>query len=234
MPIKALLIALGLLTRLPVVVHPPPSAVVLGQSVLAYPLVGLLLGAVLAGLATVLPFEGVALQAALLLACWVWITGGLHLDGLADSVDAWVGGLGNRERTLEIMKDIHSGPMAIITLIVLLLIKFAAIQALLLANRAELLLLPPLLGRSGMLLLFLTLPYVRAQGMGAVAAAHLPKKWGWFLLSLTGGCCVFLYGQWGIEVVLCCLGVFFWLRLQMQRRMGGTTGDSTGARVREI
>jgi adenosylcobinamide-GDP ribazoletransferase len=49
------------------------------------------------------------LQAALLLALWVLLSGALHLDGLADSADAWLGGFGDRERTLQIMKDRAAG-----------------------------------------------------------------------------------------------------------------------------
>lgn len=44
-----------------------------------------------------------------------------NLDGLADSADAWIGGLGEREKTLAIMKDVHCGPAAVVTLILLLL-----------------------------------------------------------------------------------------------------------------
>ncbi len=229
MPIRPFLIALGLLTRIPVALRRPPSDQELGRSVLAYPLVGLLLGAGLAGLATLLPFWGVDLRAALLLAFWVWITGGLHLDGLADSADAWVGGMGSRERTLAIMKDVHSGPMAIVTLVLLLLIKYAAIKELLMADQPWLLLVPPLLGRSALLLLFLTLPYVRAQGMGSVAAAHLPKRGGWVMLGMIGSLDLFLRGIPGLRVWIIGLGVFSLLRLWMRQRLGGTTGDSAGA-----
>ena len=45
------------------------------------------------------------LLAAIVLALWIWLTGGLHLDGLADTADAWVGGFGDKLRTLQIMKD---------------------------------------------------------------------------------------------------------------------------------
>jgi adenosylcobinamide-GDP ribazoletransferase len=54
--------------------------------------------------------------AALLLAVWVLLTGGLHLDGLADTADAWIGGQGDRDRTLAIMKDPRSGPIAIVAI----------------------------------------------------------------------------------------------------------------------
>ncbi|MEO5363112.1 MAG: adenosylcobinamide-GDP ribazoletransferase [Magnetococcus sp. DMHC-8] len=229
MPIRPLLIAIGLLTRLPILLRTPPSEQELGRSVLAYPVVGGLLGILLATCAPLIPFQGVDLRAALLLAGWVWMTGGLHLDGLADAADAWAGGMGSRERTLAIMKDVHNGPMAVIVLILLLLIKFAAIKELLLADRGWLLALPPLLGRTGILLLFLTLPYVRTGGMGALAAAVLPRRGGWLLLGLIGAGCLSLFGRMGGLALLVCLGMFWLLRRLMWRRLGGTTGDTAGA-----
>lgn len=229
MPIKPLLVAVGLLTRLPVPPFSPPSERELGQSVLAYPVVGLLLGAGLAGVASYPVVSGTVLQAILLLALWVWVTGGLHLDGLADSADAWVGGLGNRARTLAILKDVHSGPMAITTVILVLLLKQAAILELLQAGRGGLLLLPPLLGRSGLLLLFLTTPYARPTGMGAVAARALPRTAGWLLLGLILSGSSFFYGLPALLAWLGGLLLFWLLRRQMLQRLGGTTGDSAGA-----
>src|SRR5256885_9559254 len=51
-------------------------------------------------------------------------------DGLADTVDAWVGGRADPERTLAIMKDPCSGPVAVAAVVCLLLLKFAALSAL--------------------------------------------------------------------------------------------------------
>lgn len=231
MSFRPLKIALGLLTRLPLRPPPkePPSEQMLGYSVLTYPVVGLILGTLLAGLA-LFPFPLTHdLHAALLLAFWVWITGGLHLDGLADSVDAWVGGMGHRERTLEIMQDSHSGPMAIITLTLLLLVKFAAIKAVLSTGDVAWLVLPPILGRSGILLLFLTTPYVRPQGMGAVAAQAVPKIIGALLLILMGGGLILLLGEPCATPLAACLCMFFLVRQALMQRIGGTTGDTTGA-----
>ncbi len=112
------------------------------------------------------------LHAALLLSLWVLLSGGLHLDGLADSADA-LGGFGDRERTLTIMKDPRSGPIAVVTLVLVLLLKFAAILALIESNHSIGLLLAPLIGRSAMLALFLGTPYVRAGGLGQALADHL-------------------------------------------------------------
>lgn len=226
---KAFFLALGLLTRIPIPFFHAPCKQVWGYSALAYPLVGLLLGAILASMASLPLSLGADLHAALLLTLWVWITGGLHLDGLADTTDAWVGGMGNRARTLEIMKDPRSGPMAITTVMLLLLLKFAAIKTVLLTGQAWLLFLPPLLGRSGLLLLFLTVPYVRAQGMGVIAAQAVPKKGGMILLILMGAALLFLFRETAAKALLFCVSGFFLIRKQMLLRLGGTTGDTAGA-----
>lgn len=144
----ALLIALQFLTRLPVSLPgmPPPEQV--GRSLLWYPLVGLLLGLLLWGAHLLLGQTPALLQAAIILALWVGLSGGLHLDGLADTADAWVGGFGDRERTLTIMKDPRSGPIAVVVLVLLLLLKFAGLFTLLQAGQGIYLLLLPWLGRS--------------------------------------------------------------------------------------
>ena len=132
----ALLIALQFLTRLPVSLPCMPTPEQVGRSLLWYPLVGLLLGLLLWGAHLLLGQTPALLQAAIILALWVGLSGGLHLDGLADTADAWVGGFGDRERTLTIMKDPRSGPIAVVVLVLLLLLKFAALFTLLLGGQS--------------------------------------------------------------------------------------------------
>jgi adenosylcobinamide-GDP ribazoletransferase len=166
--IRALGLALQLLTRLPVPSSPtPPRPEELGRAVLLFPAVGLLIGGVLAGLSGALDSVDPGVLAALVLAVWVLLTGGLHLDGLADTADAWLGGQGDRDRTLAIMKDPRSGPAAIVAIVLVLLAKFAALQALLAGGEALYpLLLAPVLGRTVIVLLLLATPYVRLAGLG--------------------------------------------------------------------
>lgn len=102
-------IALQFLSSLPIRLPGMPTPQELGRSLLFYPLVGLLFGAILWALNGLLLGTPLLLHAALLLTVWVLLSGGLHLDGLADSADAWLGGFGDRERTLTIMKDPRSG-----------------------------------------------------------------------------------------------------------------------------
>lgn len=84
----ALLIALQFLTRLPVSLPGMPTPEQVGRSLLWYPLVGLLLGLLLWGAHLLLGPTPALLQAAIILALWVGLSGGLHLDGLADTADA--------------------------------------------------------------------------------------------------------------------------------------------------
>ncbi len=222
-------IALQFLSSLPIRLPGMPAPQELGRSLLFYPLVGLLFGGLLWALNGLLLGTPALLHAALLLSVWVVLSGGLHLDGLADSADAWLGGFGDRERTLIIMKDPRSGPIAVVTLVLLLLLKFAALLALIDQHATVSLILAPLIGRSALLGLFLKTPYVRAGGLGQALADHLPRKAGRQVLMLSALACVLIGGWSGVVALVLSVPLFFWLRQVMLRRLGGTTGDTAGA-----
>ncbi|KJK19637.1 adenosylcobinamide-GDP ribazoletransferase [Pseudomonas sp. 2(2015)] len=222
-------IALQFLSSLPVRLPGMPAPEQMGRSLLFYPLVGLLFGVVLWGLNALLAGSPVLLHAALLLSAWVLLSGALHLDGLADSADAWLGGFGDRERTLLIMKDPRSGPIAVVTLVLVLLLKFCALLALIERGDGLLLVLAPLIGRAGLLGLFLCTPYVRSGGLGQALADHLPRRAGQLVMLVSALACVLLAGFKGLWVLLVAAIVFAWLRHVMVRRLGGTTGDTAGA-----
>lgn len=225
-----LLIALQFLTRLPVSLPGIPTPEQVGRSLLWYPLVGLLLGLLLWGAHLLLGQASAVLQAAIILALWVGLSGGLHLDGLADTADAWVGGFADRERTLAIMKDPRSGPIAVVVLVLLLLLKFAALFTLLQSGQGIYLLLLPWLGRSLLPLLLATTPYVRVGGLGQALVEHLPRgQLPWVLgVHLLG---MLLFGWMGLLALATALLLFIWLRRALLRRLGGTTGDTAGALV---
>ena len=222
-------IALQFLSSLPIRLPGMPQPQELGRSLLFYPLVGLLFGGLLWGLSALLAGAPLMLHAALLLTVWVLLSGGLHLDGLADSADAWLGGFGDRERTLTIMKDPRSGPIAVVTLVLVLLLKFCALLALIEQQNSAVLLVAPLIGRSALLAVFLTTPYVRAGGLGQALADHLPRKAGWWMLGGSALACVVLAGYAGLWALLLAAVGFEGLRRVMMRRLGGTTGDTAGA-----
>jgi len=221
-----LLIAVQFLTRLPVRLPglPPPEAV--GRSVLWYPVVGLLLGGLLSLVAWLGVAGGVFLQAALVLAAWVILTGGLHLDGLADTADAWVGGYGDRERTLAIMKDPACGPMGVLALLLTLLLKWSALVVLL-PQSSACLWLAALAGRLALPWLLLTTPYVRPGGLGELLSRQLPRAT--LRGVLLGGAALLLVLPLGGVALLTTVAVALLVRRALRQRLGGTTGDTAGA-----
>lgn len=224
------LVALQFLTRFPIRFHTLPDAAIIGRSLPFYPLVGLLIGASLAALAFLLADAPSPLHAAIVLAVWVGFTGALHLDGLADTADAWVGGNGDRERTLAIMKDPHIGSSAVTTVVLLLLLKFAALASLAPTAWTSILLIPSL-ARTGPPLLFATTPYVRPGGLGAALSTHHSKSMGLLAVALAW-CAAFVISRpqavWLFTVFV---GTFLLARYAMLQRLGGTTGDTAGALI---
>ena len=226
-------IALNFLTRIPSPVKGDVSQREIGQSILFYPLVGIVIGGILYLLAHFLLFFSTdfpsELLAAIILSVWVLITGGLHLDGLSDSADAWVGGLEGRDKTLSILKDPNCGPMGVVIIVLVLLLKWTALSYLLKNDMSAFLIVVPMLSRSLILSLFMTTLYVRESGLGSAFLEDLPEETHlWSVLLGT----VLLYWLFAsffslLLVILALVG----LRALMIHRIGGMTGDTIGAAV---
>jgi adenosylcobinamide-GDP ribazoletransferase len=225
MPPHPLLIALQFLTRLPLSLSRAAEPREIGRSLIWYPAVGLLVGLPLTALAR-LPLPQPLLHAALLLALWVAATGALHLDGLADTADAWIGGAGDAGRTLRIMKDPAAGPAGVVAIVLVLLLKLAAIAALLEARQALALLLVPLLARAAVPALFLTTPYVRAGGLGSALSQHLPRAQAGAAVIASA---IAVAALGGGAALLAGAAVFALMRRAFVQRLGGITGDTVGA-----
>jgi len=218
-------LAVQFLTRLPVPRAVDFSPRALGRSVVFYPAVGLLIGAILLVARLLLQDAGPALASALVLLLWVLVTGGLHIDGLADSADAWVGGHGDAERSLAIMKDPRSGPIAVAAVVLLLLVKFGALSEL---SGGLPLLIAPLAARGLVPALLLTTPYVRKGGLGSPLAEHLPRRPAIFAVLVAATVTLAALGPWPLLVAA---AAAWTLRAMMLRRLGGCTGDTLGASI---
>lgn len=225
-----LAIALQFLTRIPIRLPSMPTADQQRASLYWYPLVGLLLGGLWLGSAWLLSGLDSRIGAFLLLALTIGLTGGLHLDGLADSSDAWLGGYGCPERSLRIMKDPYCGPAGALSLILSCLGKWLSLQLLLEQPLMYPLLLVPLLSRSLIPWLFWWTPYLRSSGLGQhfrdalQLSALIPGTLLCLLLVLCAG--------WpGLLLLGTALVSFYGLRRLMLTRLGGTTGDTAGALI---
>ncbi|MEZ2417044.1 adenosylcobinamide-GDP ribazoletransferase [Luteibacter sp. RCC_6_2] len=222
---RGLAVAFAFLTRLPVP-RVNFGTVAQAASLKWYPLVGLAIGSLLVATARMLHAFPVLPAAAIVLVVWVALTGALHLDGLADSADAWIGGMGDRERTLAIMKDPRSGPAGVISLVLVLLLKFSALATL---GATWWLVLPPLLGRAAIVSWFLTTSYVRWQGLGEpLRGAPAVGCRVALLLAVGLAACLGYAGLLALGVA----AITGWLwRRACIRRLGGFTGDTAGALV---
>ena len=226
----AFLIALQFLTTFPIQLKTMPSQQQNGQSLLFYPVIGLLIGGLLCAVAMLLHTLPLILLASIILCLWIWLTGGLHLDGLADTADAWVGGFGDQARTLAIMKDPSCGPIGVLSLVIICLLKWSAIYVLLQEKQFIALIMFPILGRIAPLILFLTTSYVRKNGLGSALTAFIPKKSAILVIIFFLLCT--LYFKWvGILTVLSFLTTLFYLRQKFIQRISGITGDTVGASI---
>lgn len=223
---KALLVAMGFLTRIPVPREAFDDVSARARSLAFYPCVGLLLGVLLAAAGWVMQGWPHMVAAALLLVLWIALTGALHLDGLADSADAWIGGMGDRERTMAIMKDPRCGPAGVVAIVVILLLKFCALASL--PSTAWMaLVVAALLARSLLTLAFLTTPYVRCGGMGAALGTEA-RGASWLAVSVVG-LVVMCLGWKAWLAALVSMGMFVIWRRACMRRLQGMTGDTCGA-----
>ncbi len=254
--------AIAFLTRIPAVnlsaALKNNNQAISQNSLYFYPLVGLIIGAILffvysicywqvsqsdptsQGMAamsiTGTGFDSSSLIiAAFILISWCLITGGLHLDGLADAADAWVGGYGDKQRTLDIMKDPTVGPMGVMLLVLILLLKFSALVVL--VDKFETwgllaaLLVIPMLARYSILPLFYFTPYVRDKGLGS----NLKRSISSFtMIAITLACsilAVIFLQQKTLLVLVLMVAILLGARNIMMQRIGGTTGDTAGALI---
>lgn len=229
-----LLIAVQFMTTVPVRLPYLPNREQNALSMLFYPAIGLLIGGVLWLMASFIHLP-IMLLSCLIMMVWVSLTGGLHLDGLADTADAWVGGFGDRERTLTIMKDPNTGAMGVIAIVLCLALKWASIYALLDLNFGLSLLFVPMLGRLGVLVLFATTSYVRQNGLGS-ALQDVPKSLLWLVVAGYVAVCltvisIVLSWQMALAVLSVWALVLAYLRILFIKRIGGITGDTVGASI---
>jgi adenosylcobinamide-GDP ribazoletransferase len=209
------------------------NRLVQGNSLLFYPVIGLLIGAGLLAVSFFLSVFDSLLTSALLITIWIVMTGALHLDGLADTADAWLGGHGDREKTLTILKDSHAGVAAIVAIVLSIIIKILALNEI----HAELfvaLLITPVLARTAVMILLLTTDYVRPNGIGTKMVVAMPRSKAWGVTIVAGLLSVVLL-KWNAIFILISIGLAIFLyRVMLLRRLGGTTGDTAGALIEII
>ncbi|WP_456473396.1 adenosylcobinamide-GDP ribazoletransferase [Desulfolithobacter sp.] len=203
----------------------------LAGSVGSFPLIGLLLGLVCAAGAWVLwlvlpPLPAAAGLTLMLLA----LSGGLHLDGLADTADGFFSARPDRAQILAIMRDSRIGAMGVIALIMLLLLKTTALSSLDRSSIMAASLVLPLAGRCGIVLMMGLLPYARPEGgLGGLfytSRSRLVAIWALFFTSLVT---LLISGVYGLVILGGAMAGICLFAAYCRRKIGGATGDTLGA-----
>lgn len=195
-----------------------------------FPVVGFLLGGSLLTIDRVLQdfFPPVVLNM-VLLALYVLLTGGLHLDGWADTVDALAGGK-NPEHRLDILRDSRIGALGATGLVLILGLRYAGLLTLPAGLRDGMLFCMPAVGRWAMVIGSWGVVYPRTEGLAApfirtvlwrdVLVASTVVGWGLWMMFGVGSAVVLMIGVYAaIRLVV------WW----MSNKFGGITGDVLGA-----
>jgi len=225
-----LLAALAFLTRVPVrPIHRSFEASDVGRAALFFPLIGAAIGLVQLGVFRLLrPHLPSLVVAVLVVALSAWVTRGLHLDGLADFADG-LGGGSTREDALRIMRDPAVGAFGVIALVLVLVVKIAAVDAL---PSAEALVLAPALARWAAVPIGVFLPYAReGQGLGAAMTGGTGRFELLGSTVLAASLSLFVPLKLALLSWAAVLLVSFFVGIIARRRLGGMTGDVLGANV---
>lgn len=228
MTLRGLLLAMQFMTRLPTPQVDAYNADDLRLVAPFVPLVGLIVGAAVAGAVVLLGLTGPWVSAFAGLAVWVWITGGLHLDGLGDVSDAFGAAHRDPDRFLEVLRDPHAGSFAVIAIVLVIAGKLVLIATLALPAALFVLLLVPAWARWGTLVWSLWVPPLRG-GLGAGFAQGIDPRgvaiWGAVLSLLS----LLLAPALLAALLIVPLVALYWRRV-----LGGITGDCLGASVEVV
>lgn len=221
---RRFILAVQFLTRLPTPQVRDFRDEDLTRSAVFHPLVGLIVGLILAAPLWLLqdrPWPA----AVLALLAWVWVTGALHLDGLADVADGLGAAHRDPSRFLEVLKDPHTGAFGVVTLVVQLLAKLVLLAELDGSRWWIGIILVPAWARWGTLWWSRRLPPISAAGMAERFSWQLSMRavvgWAILLAAVSAAAPPLLVALLLVPVISA-----YW-----RRRLGGISGDCLGASV---
>lgn len=238
------LVAVSYLTIVPVHFREAPSNGAVAQSRYWYPMVGLLLGVILGAITLAALQIGATVAGAFaVLVAWVALTGAFHLDGCCDLCDGLFGGQ-TVEKRLAVMKDPHLGTFGLVGGVLVLLGKFAAVQALLTQapTRAVVMVVTAaFMARCLVLWVAGGAAYPRDEGTGKafIEGTRAHDRWGAALVAAVAAVTAAALLSADVSGTLIQATILFvpvfltvmLIRRTCDRRLGGVTGDCLGAAI---
>lgn len=174
---KNLILIIQFMTRIPININLEVKREDFAKGVMFFPVVGLIIG--LFDLAVLYISNKIfppMISSVFVLISHICITGGLHLDGLGDTVDGIYSGR-SKEKILEIMKDSRSGTFGVIVLVVILLLRFTSVLSLSGEEIYRAVVISPIIARTVVTLLMYKRKYAREnQGLGDLFIGQISRK----------------------------------------------------------
>ncbi|RMG06092.1 MAG: adenosylcobinamide-GDP ribazoletransferase [Nitrospirae bacterium] len=236
---RTLKIAMTFLTILPIKVNGEIGGADMGRAGSLFPLVGMVQGVLLA--VPLLAFKSLVsptLLASLIIALSVMINGGFHLDGLSDTFDA-LASRRDREGMLRIMKDGSSGPVGVVSVVLVLILKVVGLGDIISGSGgftgASTILLLSVTGKWAMLVSFRQGRQAKPEGLGYTIISNYSAEDHRRGIIIAGAIflLITLLTPLGLAPVIVSLLVVYvvtrWLIKLFERAFGGLTGDTLGA-----
>lgn len=228
--LRTIIAAFQFLSSIPIKSKDELKPDILGKSVALFPLVGLVFGLILVLCDWVLSFVFPKMVIDIfIIIILISLNGGLHLDGFIDTCDGLLGGRGDKERILAIMKDSNVGAHGITCAICLMLLKFTLLYGLFGKLRLFVLVMMPLLARWSVVLAIVFFPYTRSEGAGKIFSSFSGIR-EFFVATIFTLLAIF----WLPSAAFALIGVFLFTVIfakQVTSKIGGLTGDTYGALI---
>ncbi|KDR96508.1 cobalamin-5'-phosphate synthase [Peptoclostridium litorale DSM 5388] len=220
---KRFLLMLTFFTRLPVPYPFEFKSEDFEKGVKYTPFVGVVIGMLMWGFASLLSGIDKSVYSLLVLAFYIWISGGLHIDGVADSVDGIFSGR-NRERVLEIMKDSNVGTFGSIAIFMLLLSNLVMFYHM----EPTYLLTMAVAGRSCVIIVCYFNEYAREEGMGKSFVDNSNGLELILALTVFTGTAAWLHGPKYAVAAMLTIAAALGVARKVKSVLGGITGDTHG------
>lgn len=227
---KAFVLMIQFFTRLPINLQIEMDSKTISKGAFFFPLVGALVGAIASLIYTLFSFISVDIASIAAVFSIIFITGGLHVDGLSDTADGFFSAR-SRERVLEIMKDSRVGTFGVIAIVFDILFKYALLKNIPVNMAVPAIIFSCTLGRTSAALLINYGKCARPGGLGDMFASSAAKIY--FISSMI---ILVLIGFILLNTVFLTALFFTLLSALMIMRfsykiIGGLTGDVYGASI---
>jgi len=226
------LTALQFLTSLPVPIKRELSPEQMGRATSYFPVVGLIIGLVLAALNWLLiHILPAGVVNALLIVALVILTGALHLDGLADTCDG-IAGHKTVEERWRVMRDSRTGAFGVVGIVLLLLVKYISLNNVPPEFMYATLIFMPVVSRWAMVYAIFTFRYVRPSGLGTAykAATRWPQYITATFITFVVAAALFpFFSLIGFILIFGILIITTLFSFYLKYKFAGLTGDTYGA-----